>query len=193
MRLSILTALLYAAIAFGANAVRAEISDIDFATLMEQRDGDMRKLSLHQIPVQVADPGFQRADGSTVNFSDSNGRFRLVNFWATWCAPCREEMPSLDRLNQLYPDQLTVLTIAKGRHRPGVIDEFYAEINVESLPVFLDERSVLSNSVGVIGLPITLLLDPDGNEIGRLIGGAQWDSPSARALLESIFEIYAAE
>lgn len=189
MRLSLFSALLYAAASFGANPVFADMSDaVALQSILDLRAGDMRKLSVHNAPTDPVTLGFQTAQGDATSFDETAGSFRLVNFWATWCAPCREEMPALDALNIEMGDSLTVLTIATGRNRMEGIEDFYAETNITSLPILLDPRGALARSMGVVGLPVTVVLDPEGREVARLIGGADWSSDNAKSVLSAIIE-----
>jgi len=173
----ILTALLYASLSLGANA----------EGLDELRDGDMRKLQVHDSPRQMPAMGFETRDGTAHTLSDTAGKVRVVNFWATWCAPCREEKPSLDRLQaDLGGDDLEVIAIATGRNSDSSIDKFNAEVGIEHLTTYLDPGSQAARSVGVLGLPVSILVDREGREIGRLTGGADWGSESARAILAAL-------
>ena len=189
MRLPLLTALLYAAMTFGANPVFADGSDaVKLQAILDMRIDDMRKLKVHNAPLDVVEIGFEDADGNVLTFADSTGRFRLVNFWATWCAPCREEMPSLDALNIEMGNDLQVLTIATGRNRMEGILDFYAETGLQSLPILLDPRGQLARGMGVIGLPVTIVLDAEGREVARLTGGADWSSQNAKGVLTAIMD-----
>ena len=191
MRLSLISALLYAAMSFGANPVLAEMSDaVALQSILDMRQGDMRKLTVHNAPGDPVTLGFQDANGNAMSFADTSGQFRVVNFWATWCAPCREEMPALDALNMEMSDRLTVLTIATGRNRMEGIEDFFAETQIESLPILLDPKGELARAVGVVGLPVTLILDPEGREVARLIGGADWSSDNAKSVLGAIMDRY---
>ena len=104
----------------------------------------------------------------------------VLNFWATWCAPCRAEMPSLDRLQAAMPE-IAVVPVATGRNAVTQITKFYEEAAVKNLPVLRDPKSGLAHAMGVMGLPVTVILDPEGREVARLIGDAEWDSDSAKA------------
>ena len=113
----------------------------------------------------------------------------LVNFWATWCAPCRKEMPQLNALQKEFGgDDFQVLTIATGRNSEEGIKRFFEEAGVDSLPRHQDPKQKLASQMGVFGLPISVLLDREGREIARLQGDAKWDSDSARAIIAALIE-----
>ena len=178
------SALLYTAIALVANAGFADTADI--AAL---RDGDMRKLNLHSTPIDGSDIGFTGADGSDMTLADYQGQYVLLNFWATWCAPCRKEMPQLAALQaELGGDRFQVVTIATGRNPRPAMERFFDEIGVDNLPLHTDPRQALARSMGVLGLPVTIILDPEGREIGRLQGDADWASDSAFAIMRALID-----
>ena len=176
--------LLYLSLLVTANAAVAA----DIATLEGLRDGDMKKLAFHADPKPVPDAAFQLADDQgTGTLADYRGKVVLVNFWATWCAPCRKEMPGLQALQDEFGgDRFQVVTIAAGRNSPDGIKRFFDEAGVTSLPRHQDPKQALARQMGVMGLPITVLLDAQGNEIARLIGDADWTSDSARAILREL-------
>lgn len=127
-------------------------------------------------------------DGKETTLASGNGRVRLINFWATWCAPCREEMPELEALARDSPDGVEVLTIATGRNSPEGISRFREEVGITKLPNALDPKGALARAMDVIGLPATVVLDRNGVEVGRMLGAANWNSPEARALLTHVAE-----
>jgi thiol-disulfide isomerase/thioredoxin len=121
-------------------------------------------------------------------FSDSGGRIRtlagfrgrpiLLNIWATWCVPCREEMPSLDRLQSLVgKSQLLVLPLSIDQQGAAIVSHFYQELGLKDLDIYLDPAANSSRMLNTIGIPTTLLIDRNGEEIGRKIGAEEWDSP----------------
>ena len=171
-------AVLYTALALGANPGLAQ----EAAAL---REGDMQKLALHEAPVPVPEAALVTLDDQPASLSDYHGKWVVLNFWATWCAPCRREMPSLDRLQAAMPD-LAVVPVATGRNDPAAIGRFYDEAAIANLPVLRDPKSGLSRAMGVMGLPVTVILNPDGQEVARLIGDAEWDSASAQAVLAAL-------
>ncbi|WP_212524936.1 TlpA disulfide reductase family protein [Actibacterium sp. MT2.3-13A] len=176
------SAVLYTALALGANAAMA-----DTAALEALRDGDMKKLVLHEAAKPLPDIGLVDAEGGARSLSEYRGKVVVLNFWATWCAPCRQEMPSLDRLEaELGGDDFAVVTVATGRNSVTAIRKFFDETGITRLPVLRDPNQALAREMAILGLPITVILDREGNEIARLRGDAQWDSDSAKAILRAL-------
>ncbi len=173
--------LLYTALVLGANPAAADVAAADAL-----REGSMKKLIFAE-PQEVSDVTFTDPDGGEFQLTDFAGKHVLVNFWATWCAPCRKEMPMLSELQTEFGGEaFEVVTIATGRNELQGIRRFFEEVEVDNLPLFLDPRSGLARDMGILGLPITLILDPDGNEIARMRGDAEWNSPSAKAIIETL-------
>jgi thiol-disulfide isomerase/thioredoxin len=111
----------------------------------------------------------------------------LLNFWATWCAPCRKEMPMLDALQAEFGgDAFEVVPWRRGATRSRGSGGSIEEIGVENLPILLDPRQDLAREMGVFGLPVTVILDAEGREIARLIGEADWQSDSAKAIVAAL-------
>ena len=126
-------------------------------------------------------------DGKVVKSSDLAGKVVLVNFWATWCGPCKEEMPSLARLQkQLDPAEFTLLTVTTDLQRQGIA-HFLSQLGV-SLPVLFDEDQDVSRSFMVRGLPTTIVIARDGTLLGRAVGPRAWDSPEAVAVMRQVME-----
>ncbi len=183
-------AVLYAALALGANIAPGQAAwsgTPGLAQVSALRQGDMKKLEFHSTPKAVPDIAFQDATGGTHRLSEYRGKYLVVNFWATWCAPCRKEMPSLDRLQaEMGGDRLQVLPIATIRNRLPAILRFYKEDGIKTLPILIDPKAELARRMGVMGLPVTVILNPEGQEIARLIGEADWSGPDARAVLGAL-------
>ncbi|WP_420005155.1 TlpA family protein disulfide reductase [Arenibacterium sp. LLYu02] len=175
---------LYMALALGANAAIAG----DFSAVEALRDGDMKKLVFHEEGKAVSTKAFDLADGAgTATLADYQGKYVLVNFWATWCPPCREEMPMLSALQEEFGgENFEVLTLATGRNNPAGIKKFFDEIGVTNLPRHQDPKGAVARDMVVLGLPITVILDPEGHEIARLRGEADWSSESARAVIGAL-------
>jgi thiol-disulfide isomerase/thioredoxin len=173
-------AVLYLAASLGANAAAAQ-------DLSPYLTGEMRGLEIHDAPVAASALPYLRVDETEGNLADYAGKYVVLNFWATWCAPCREEMPSLQNLQaELGGEEFAVVTLATGRNPPQAIRRFFEEIGVDALPQYRDINQQIAREMGVFGLPITVILNPEGQEIARLRGDAHWDSPEAVALIEAL-------
>ncbi len=183
-----LVALLYAALSLGANQGFAQVISPELrAELLEMRVGNMRKLKIQTEPQEAVLTTFTNPAGEVLSLADSNGKIRVLNFWATWCFPCREEMPTLDALQkQLGGDDFEVLTVATGYNDLGGIERFFEQAEVTALPFLLDPDSSLGAEFGAIGLPLTVILNREGQELARLTGGAEWDSESALNIFNAL-------
>lgn len=177
-------ALVYTALA--CFAIPALAADLD--KLRDARSGDMLKLVIHDTPQEVTDLPFGLADGPDFTIKDFAGKYVVVNFWATWCPPCRKEMPSLAELKaELGSDQFDVVTIATMRNSPAKIDQFFKSINVDTLPQYMDrDKGAFARSMGVRGLPTTLIINPQGQEIARLTGDAHWSDSDAIGFFQTL-------
>ncbi|MGB0439006.1 MAG: TlpA family protein disulfide reductase [Paracoccaceae bacterium] len=175
-------ALVYTALA--ALAIPA-MADVEAAQAL--RSGDMKKLNFHSSPEVVPNAQFMTFEGAPLTLETYRGKWTLVNFWATWCAPCRKEMPMLSELQtDLGGDHFEVVTIATGRNVPQGMVKFFDDIGVDNLPLHRDPKQVLARQMAVLGLPITVILDPEGREIARLRGDADWSSDTAKAILQTL-------
>lgn len=172
-----LLVVLYTALVLGANPAAADVSAL--------REGDMKKLILLDAPVAVPEAVLLDAEDGEHALADYKGKWVVLNFWATWCAPCRREMPSLERLQAAMPE-LAVVPVATGRNAVEGIRRFFEEAGVKTLPILRDPQSQLARGMGVMGLPVTVILNPEGQEVARLIGDAEWDSASAKAVLGAL-------
>lgn len=131
-------------------------------------------------PKPVADTAFFNGEGEEVRLSDYRGTPLVMNFWATWCAPCVAEMPSLDRLKGLLADSgIDVLAIDEDRNGEKVVPKFYETNNIENLDILIDRKMALVKAAGISGLPTTLLIDAEGREVATVVGEAEWDSSEA--------------
>ena len=157
----------------------------DFTALEELRAGDIMKLQFGAD--RGSDVVFSHEDGSNLTLAAFEGDYIVLNFWATWCAPCRKEIPHLSELQNEFRDEgLQVVTIATGTNQLPAMERFFKEIGVDNLPLHTDANSALARDMGVVGLPVTLIIDPQGKEIARLIGDANWASDSAKSILMAL-------
>ncbi len=127
---------------------------------------------------------FQDADGKERTLADWKGKVVLLNLWATWCLPCRKEMPALDRLQAAEGSaKFEVLAISVDRKGLDASKKFLDETGVKNLGLYVDTSGRLNSDLKAIGLPATILIDTEGREIGRLLGPAEWDSEDAVRLI----------
>ena len=110
------------------------------------------------------------------------GKGIVLNLWATWCPPCVEEMPALDRLGALLaPEGILVIPASSDRNGRAQVEPFYARAGIRNLGIWLDPKSAAMRALGARGLPTTILIDRQGRERGRLEGAAAWDGPALAA------------
>ena len=149
---------------------------------------------VHDSPRPIPELTFEGGDGQSISLADFRGRVVLLNIWATWCVPCRREMPTLDRLQgELGGPEFEVVALSIDREGLPAVKEFYEQLGLETLPIYVDQSGKAQRALNVLGLPTTLLLDREGNEIGRLLGPAEWDSPEMVAFLRDYVERTPAE
>lgn len=197
-----IAAMLYGALAFSATPAWAGLSADEIATLKAARAGDMTKLIIHDEPRAILETPFETATGDPASMADFKGRVTLVNFWATWCPPCRKEMPSIDRLKAAMADEtFDVQAIAMDRTSVEKIRAFFdaipqddgSDYKVENLEIYREPSLRIGAEGGILGLPVTLILDEEGREIARLQGEADWDAPDAHEMLKAIREALASD
>jgi thiol-disulfide isomerase/thioredoxin len=122
--------------------------------------------------------------GMARSLADWRGRVVLVNLWATWCAPCVEEMPALDRIAaRLGGPDFDVVAISVDRQGASVVQPFLGKLGLSRLAPYLDPSNAAVRVLGAPGLPVSVVLDREGRELGRVLGAAEWDSPAFEALL----------
>ena len=143
-----------------------------------------QELVMHDAPKALENLVFTNAQGKEQSLAAFQGQFLVVNFWATWCAPCREEMPSLSALQTHFADQpVKILAVSLDRGSPDKPLSFLQDLGVENLVFLHDPKSVTARQIGAFGLPTTLLVDAQGREIGRLLGEAEWDTQAIKDLI----------
>ena len=117
------------------------------------------------------------------------GKMVILNFWATWCAPCIQEMPTLERLAARLPtEKFAVIAVSQDRGGASIAKTFLDRIGVRSLPLYFDPNRRLSRDLGVRGLPTTVVIARDGTVVGKLEGVAEWDAKNVVAYLVSLSE-----
>jgi thiol-disulfide isomerase/thioredoxin len=175
----------------GAQSANDPACAADAATLARMKPlakGEVAAMLVPNAPRPVPSLSFEDGSGAKKSLADFRGKVVLFNLWATWCVPCRQEMPALDRLQARFGGaDFEVVAVSIDIRDPNKPKKFLAEIGVKALPFWIDPSGKIFQelrSVGrAVGMPTTLLLDRSGCEIGYLPGPAEWDSPDAEALI----------
>lgn len=145
------------------------------------------KLTRHPTPIDPPDAFFLDATGAKVTLSRYHGQGVVVNFWATWCAPCVLEMPALNTLaGTLAADGIVILALSSDRGGVPLITRWYSERGLSALPVLLDPGGAMARAWGLRGLPVTAILNRSGREVARLVGPGDWAAPDIRGLLRDL-------
>ncbi|MBT5472628.1 MAG: TlpA family protein disulfide reductase [Nitrospina sp.] len=143
-----------------------------------------------QVEEGVDAPNFtlKNLEGKEVSLSDFRGKHVLVNFWATWCGPCKIEMPSLEALYQRFKNKNFVMLAISNDMFGATIVKPFVKANKISFPVLLDQRLKASNAFGVVSLPATFMIDPKGKILGALYGAEDWATPSNILYFENLLK-----
>jgi len=163
------------------------------ATLKDLAKGEVAAMTIATQPEPMPDYAFDGPDGAPVSLASFKGKTALLNIWATWCVPCRAEMPALDRLQEAFAGQdFQVVAVNVDTTRLERAKAFLAETGVKSLTYYGDPKAnlfyELKQSGKALGLPTTLLIGADGCQIGLMNGPAAWDSADAKALISRALE-----
>ena len=145
-------------------------------------------IALAQSEKTVPAPDFslKSLNGEEVSLSQHRGKYVLVNFWATWCGPCKMEMPSLETLYQRFKSKyFSLLAISNDMFGAKIVEPFIKAHGL-SFPILLDQQLQASNKFGVVSLPTTFMIDPKGNIIGELRGAEDWASPDNLLYFENL-------
>lgn len=151
--------------------------------------GTLAKLETHAQPKPVPAVTFNDRNGKPVTLADFKGRVVVLNLWATWCAPCVTEMPTLAALQKGYPaDKLLVLPVSVDREEDYEDAKSFIDVHAP-LPLYHDRSKMqLPHDLGVKGMPTTLVIDAQGREVARLSGESDWNSPDARRLIDAVLK-----
>ncbi len=179
--------ILWSVALYTALALNSTAEAFDRDAVLALREGLLVKLALHEEPQPGSEVTFADPDGGEHSLADYEGKVVLLNFWATWCTPCLKEMPSLDRLQaELGGDDFAVVPVATSRNPLPAINRFFERAEIANLPILLDPDRSLAAEFGAFSLPLTVILNAEGQEIGRLTGDAEWDNEAALAILRAI-------
>ena len=143
----------------------------------------------YDIPRDMPAVRFVAEDGMTKSLGDFRGKVILLNLWATWCIPCRTEMPTLDALQaDLGSSKFEVVTLSIDTGGVPVVREFFDKVGIKNLTMYVDQTMLSYTNLRIVGLPTTLLIDGDGKEVARLIGPTDWNDPDMIAFLKGYLQ-----
>lgn len=167
--------------------VYAAVLTIAPAPLSSAADSGLEKLQWHDEPLVVPDTLFQDGKGKDISIADFAGKVLVVNLWATWCAPCIREMPTLDALQaDLGGDQLHVIALSQDREGARVAAPFIEKNGWSNLALYVSDGTTFARAAKIRGLPTTLIIDADGREVARLEGTAEWNDPDIKKVLSGL-------
>ena len=138
---------------------------------------DFKNLIIKKDQKKYKDLSFLDADKKQVNLDDYRGKLVLLNFWASWCAPCKEEMPSLDSLqSNKNLNNLQIFPINVGQDNKKKAKDFFEELDIKTLNIYFDTTITLAKKFQLRGIPTTILINKDGYEFARIIGSIDFES-----------------
>jgi len=148
---------------------------INFSYALEKPD--LKNLVLLKNPKIYKDIIFKDIDQKKVNLDDFKGKLIILNFWATWCAPCKEEMPSLDYLqSNIKLNNLKIFPINIGQEDASKAQLFFKELNIKNLDIYIDAPITLAKKFSLRGVPTTILFNKRGKEFARIIGSIDFNN-----------------
>ncbi len=150
---------------------------------LESANGLVARLSYDYRGTEMPLGSFNAPDGSSLTLERYRGRPILLNLWATYCVPCRIEMPTLDNLAALEEGKITVLTVSQDLQGGKVVRPYFAKYAFQNIQGFTDRKNILWNAIGQTGIPLTVLYDSNGLEVWRVVGGMEWDDEEVAKLL----------
>ncbi|MFT3733082.1 MAG: redoxin family protein [Hyphomicrobium sp.] len=173
----------------GASAQNLDVPDVGATGESSFKLGDMAAFVTKKPPEALPDITFEDAAGKEVQLSSFKGKTILLNLWATWCGPCREEMPALNKLQkELGGDKFEVVALSLDRGGYEASRKFLDELKATDVKLYADPSAKQGMALKLVGMPTTILINKDGQEVGRLAGSAKWDSPDAKKLIEAAIE-----
>jgi thiol-disulfide isomerase/thioredoxin len=137
---------------------------------------NIKNIIIHKVPKTYDNVIFLDKSDNKININQFRGSILILNFWATWCKPCKEEMPSLDNL-QVNPDlnQLKIFPINVGKEKLEKVNKFFVDLNIMNIQNYYDPPSTLAKTFSLRGIPTSILFDKDGNEFARIIGSINFE------------------
>ena len=161
----------------------------DLEIIKEHLTGNLKNVIINDTPIHVPEINLSSLNDNSKLIKLGQNKVTLINFWATWCAPCREEMPSLNQLvKSVGVNDFSIITVAAGRNSDNAIRDFFSEHKLINLNSFKDPKGKFSSSMNVLGLPTTIIIDQHSNELARLFGSTDWNSQEAINFIKKVLE-----
>jgi len=139
-------------------------------------------------PIEPPPIAFTDEAGEELSLADFRGTPVAVHFWATWCFPCRAEMPTMDALQRELGDELVILPLSLDRDGAPLVRKYYDDHDLITLPVMIDEKMKAGRTLRVHGVPATVFINADGAEVARVLGDRDWSDPDVIELVRHIIE-----
>lgn len=139
-------------------------------------------------PIEPPPIAFTDEAGDELTLADYRGTPVAVHFWATWCFPCRAEMPTMDALQREFGDDLVILPLSLDRDGAPLVRNYYDDHDLVTLPVMIDEKMAAGRALRVHGIPATVFINAEGAEVARVLGDRDWSDPDVIALVRHIIE-----
>ena len=139
---------------------------------------DLKNLVIYEDQKKISEISFKNEDDKKVSLSEYKNKLLILNFWATWCEPCKEEMPSLQNLqNNPNFKNLKVLPINIGQEDKDSIKNFFSNVNINTFEIFYDSDVKLAKKFALRGIPTSILINKDGYEFAKVIGSIDFEDP----------------
>ena len=139
-------------------------------------------------PMEPPPISFTDEAGETLSLADYRGTPVAVHFWATWCFPCRAEMPTMDALQRELGDDMVILPLSLDRDGAALVRAYYEDHDLTTLPVMIDEKMAAGRALRVHGIPATVFIDREGAEVARVLGDRDWSDPAVIELVRHIID-----
>ena len=139
-------------------------------------DVPLNNIAINEIPKPISAIIFEDFSSNKINLKDYQGKLVIINFWATWCAPCKKEMPSLDRLKTKFDKDFDIIAISVDRDGVEKVTSFFNENKINNLEKFFDIKNSLAKEMDLFGVPTSFFVNKKGNVIGYYQGDMEWDN-----------------
>lgn len=155
--------------------------------LNSYRIGELRSMRLHAKRITLPKLSFRDAANKTVSLEHLRGQVLVLNLWATWCVPCVKEMPALDRLqSRLGRDRILIIPVSQDRGGNKVVPPYFQKLQLRHMKMYFDNSSSVMSGLRAFGLPTSVIIDPNGREVARVVGAINWDSDEVVKLLRAL-------